>query len=487
MTARDISVSGTAQLLLVLSVFLSSCAVGPNYVRPEATKIPANYQVISKEWKVASPGANLPKGKWWEIFGDSVLNNLEEEVLSANQDLTAAAARFEQARDQANVALSGLFPNIGVGAVGSREHDSQNRPNSGTGNAFGTSYTYNNFAVPFDLNWELDLWGRVRRQVEGARANVQASADELESVKLEITSELAADYFSLRALDADRRSLDSTIRIYRKALQLVKNRRAGGLASDLDVVQAETVLRAAEAEVPDNELQRQKFQDALAVLTGNNATLFHLEPEPLDTLPPIIPPGLPSELLERRPDVAAAERRMAAANADIGIAAAAFFPTVSLSGVAGWQSTNSATLFSAPSGLWAVGASIFQPLFEGGKLKAELGIAKGAYAETVANYRESVLTAFADVEDNLAAQHFLDKEYRADEHALESAERELQIAGNQYYYGLVTYLNVSSAMETVLGLRRAVDRLRGERFVAAVALIKSLGGGWQRPDSVSAP
>ncbi len=486
MTACDISVSRTTQMLLVVSVLLSGCAVGPNYVRPEATNIPASYHVISSEWKVASPTANLPKGKWWEVFGDSVLNNLEEEALSTNQNLNAAAARFEQARAQANVAQSGLFPNIGVGAAGSRENDSQNRPNSNTGKAFDTSYTYNNFAVPFNVNWEVDLWGRVRRQVESARANVQASADELESVRLEITSEVAADYFTLRSLDADKQSLDSTIQVYSKALQLVRNRRAGGLASDLDVAQAETVLRTAEAQVPDNELQRQKFQDALAVLIGRNASLFHLAEAPLDTLPPVIPPGLPSELLERRPDVAAAERRMAAANANIGVATAAFFPTISLSAMAGWQSTNSTTLFNAPSGLWAVGASLFEPLFEGGKLNAEFSMAKGAYAETVADYREIVLTAFADVEDNLAAQRFLEEEYRADERALVSAERQLHFAGNQYYYGLVTYLNVSSAMATVLGLRREVDRLRGERFVAAVALIKSIGGGWQAPDSVGA-
>ncbi len=480
--------SPPATLLKLLVIgnltLLSGCAVGPNYVQPEATEIPSNYQVIQSEWKLAAPSAKMPKGKWWEFFGDSVLNSLEEEALAANQNLKASAARFEQARAQANVALSGLFPNIGVGAVGTREHDSQNRPNSGTGKASGSSYTYNNFIVPFDLNWELDLWGRVRRQVETAQANLQASADELESVRLEITSEIAADYFTLRALDADKQLLDSTIQVYRKALWLVRNRRAGGLASDLDVAQAETVLRTAEAQVPDDELQRQKFQDALAVLTGKNASLFHLAGEPLHTVPPVIPPGLPSDLLERRPDIAAAERRMAAANANIGVATAAFFPTISLSGVVGLQSTNSAALFSAPSGLWAVGASLFQPLFEGGKLSAELSLAKGAYAETVADYRETVLTAFADVEDNLAAQRFLDEEYRANKYALQSAARQLEVAGNQYYYGLVTYLNVSSAEATALGLQRAVNRLRGERFVAAVALVKSLGGSWQVPDSV---
>ncbi len=473
-----------ALILSVSFAFIAGCAVGPNYVRPEATEVPANYQVISGEWKVATPSAKLPKGKWWEIFGDSVLNRLEEDALDANQNLTVAAARFDQARSQANVAFSGLFPNIGVGAAATRQHDSQNRPNSNTGKAFGSSYTYNNFSVPFYLNWELDLWGRVRRQVEAARANVEASADELESVKLEITSEVAADYFTIRAFDADRQLLDSTIQVYRKALQLVRNRRAGGIASDLDVAQAETVLRTAEAQVPGNELQRQKFQDALAVLTGRNASLFHLGGMPLDSLPPIIPPGIPSELLERRPDIASAERRMAAANANIGVATAAFFPTISLGGLAGWQSTNSLSLFDAPSGLWAVGASLFQPLFEGGKLQAELSLAKGRYAETVANYRETVLTAFANVEDNLAAQKFLNEEYQANLSALESATRQLKIADNRYRAGLISYLNVSSAQTTALELQRAVSRVRGELFVAAVALVKSIGGGWAATDSV---
>ena len=480
--------SPLATLLKLLVIgnlaLLSGCAVGPEYVRPEATEIPSNYQVVRSEWKVAVPSANVPKGKWWEIFGDSVLNNLEDEALSANQSLSAAAARFEQARAQANVAFSGLFPNIGVGVTATHQHDSENRPVSNTGKAAGHAYTYNNFTVPFDLNWELDLWGRVRRQVEAARANVQASADELESVRLAITCEVAADYFTLRALDADRQYLDSTIQVYRRALQLVKNRRAGGLVSDLDVAQAETVLRTAEAQGPDDELQRQKFQDALAVLTGRNASLFHLAEMPLDTVPPVIPPGIPSELLERRPDVAAAERHMAAANANIGVATAAFFPTVSLGAVAGFQSTNASTLFNAPSGLWAVGASLFQPLFEGGKLNAQLSLAKGAYAQSVADYRQSVLSAFADVEDNLAAQRFLGEQYQANLSAFKSATRQLEIADNQYRAGLVSYLNVSSAQTTALGLQRVVNRLRGERFVAAIALIKSIGGGWQNPERI---
>ncbi len=465
-------------------ILVSGCAVGPNYVRPEATTAASNYTGVSSGWKVATPQANLSKGKWWEIFGDSVLNHLEEDALDANQNLKAAAARFEQARAQANVALSGLFPQIGVGANAARQHDSGNRPLSNTGKAAGQGYTYDNFSVPFDLNYELDLWGRVRRQVEAANANLQANADNLEWIKLEIASEIAADYFSLRALDADQVMIDSTVQVYRKALQLVRNRRAGGLASDLEVAQAETILKTAEAQLPDDELQRTRFQNALAVLTGKNASLFTIAPEPLNIEPPIIPPGLPSELLERRPDIASSERLMAAANANVGVATAAFFPTISLNGLAGFQSINPASFFNWSSELWAVGTSLSMPLFEGGKLSAQLSGAKAAYDETVANYRQTVLEAFADVENNLAAQNLLSQQYGAENSALESALKQYKIADNQYRAGLITYLNVSTSAATVLALQTNVSRIRGERFVAAIALIKSIGGGWKKTDTV---
>ena len=470
--------------VVVLTIFLAGCAVGPKYARPNATTILSNYENVPPGWKIAAPQANLPKGKWWGIFGDSVLNNLEEEALNANQDLKAAIARFVQARAQADVASSGLFPKITAGVNATRQKDSDNRPLSNTGKSAGQGYTYDNFSVPFDLSYELDFWGRIHRQVEAANANLQANADNLEWIKLEITSEVAADYFSLRSLDADKVTIDSTIQVYRNAFQLVRNRRAGGLASDLEVAQAETVLKTAEAQLPDNELKRTKFQNALAVLTGKNTSLFRIEPEPLNIEPPIIPPGLPSELLERRADIASAERLMAAANANVGVATAAFFPTISLSGLAGFQSAAAAALFNLPSTLWAIGTSLTMPLFEGGKLNAQLSAAKAAYDETVANYRKTVLEAFADVENNLAAQRFLSQQYELEYSALESAQKQLKIADNQYRAGLITYLNVSSAAATVLALQTNVSRIRSERFVAAVALIKSIGGGWQAENSL---
>ncbi len=463
---------------VVLTIYLAGCAVGPKYVRPNATPIASNYANVPPGWKMASPQANLPKGKFWEVFGDSVLNKLESDAMDSNQTLQAALARFEQARAQADVASSGLFPKISVGASAGRQKDSNNRPLSNTGKEAGQGFTYNNFSIPFNLSYELDLWGKIRRQVEAANANLQANADYLEWIKLEIVSEVAADYFTLRVLDAYKVLIDSTTEVYRKAYQLVQNRRVSGLASDLEVAQAETILKTAEAQLPDNELQRTKFQNALAVLSGKSPSLFNIPPDALNLLPPVIPPGLPSELLERRPDIASAERLMEAANANIGVAVSAFYPTISLGGTAGLQSINIATLIDAPSALWSVGASFFQPLFEGGKLNAQLRAAKASYDESVANYRQTVLLAFSDVENNLSAQKLLAQQYETEVSAMESAQKQFQIAYNQYRSGLVTYLNVSSAAALVLSLQTNVNRIQTERFVAAVALIKSIGGGW---------
>jgi len=461
-------------LPVLTALVITGCAVGPDYRRPEATTIPSVYAGVSKEWKVATPRAHLPKGNWWKIFGDPELNKLEAEAAEANQDLKAAVARFDQARAQADVARSGLFPHVGVSAIPVGQLDSENRPVGGK-----PGETYATYTVPFDLSYEVDLWGRVRRTVESATAQRQARADDVESVRLAIQAEVAADYLSIRALDADKALLLSSIDAYRKSLVLVRNRRAGGVVSDLDVAQAETVLRTAEAQLPDNALQRAKFEHALAVLIGKNASLFHIEERPLEVDPFIIPPDLPSDLLERRPDIAAAERRMAAANADIGVATAAFFPAVQLGGLAGFQSGDIATLFSWPSWFWAVGSSLAQPLFEGGQLSANLRQAKAAYEETVAKYRGTVLAAFADVEDNLAAEHLLASEYNRQLAALQAARKQQQISNNRYNAGLVTYLDVATAQNLALEAERTGVRLQGQQLVAVVALIKSLGGGWK--------
>jgi multidrug efflux system outer membrane protein len=465
-------------LSAVIATVMTGCAVGPNYQRPQATTIPSAYAGVSEEWKIATPQAHLPKGNWWKIFGDAELDRLESEAAKANQDLKAAVARFDQARAQADVARSGLFPHVGVSALPAGQLDSENRPVGGK-----PGETYATYTVPFDLSYEVDLWGRVRRTVESATAQTQASADDVESARLAIQAEIVADYISIRALDADKALLLSSIDAYKKSLALVRNRRAGGMVSDLDVAQAETVLRTAEAQLPDNALQRVKFEHALAVLVGMNASGFHIEEQPLDIAPLIVPPDLPSELLERRPDIAAAERRMAAANANIGVARAAFFPTLKLSGLAGFQSGEISNLLGWPSLFWALGSSLSQPLFEGGQLTANLRQAKAAYEETVAKYRGTVLAAFADVENNLAAEHLLANEYDKQLAALESARKQLEISNNRYSSGLVTYLDVATAQNTALSAERTGVRLRGQQLVAAVALIKSLGGGWQASDS----
>jgi multidrug efflux system outer membrane protein len=475
-------------LWFLVTAMLAGCVVGPNYRRPEATTIPAAYAGASGEWKLAAPSDHLPKGNWWEMFGDPELNRLEADVLSANQELRAAAFRFEQARAVVDVARSGLYLRLGISATATAQHDSANVPVGGK-----PGQTYANYRVPFDVGYELDLWGKVRRRVEAARAQAEAAAADVEFVKLALQAEVAADYFTLHALDAEVALLRSSVEVYRKSLELTRSRRAGGIVSDLDVAQAETVLSTAEAQLDDTVLQRARFEHALATLTGRPASSFTVTERPLEPEPVVVPPGLPSELLERRPDIAAAERRMAAANAGIGVAKAAFFPTIRLGGAAGLQSGDLGTLFRIPSLLWAVGPSVTLPLFQGGELRASLRGATSSYEEAVARYRQAVLVAFQDVENNLSAQRLLALELEHATAALEAARKQLEIANNRYRAGLVIYLQVATAQNLALERERALVRLRGQRFVTAVALVKSLGGGWQglegerRADSGTGP
>ena len=467
-------------LAWVAVMLLAGCTVGTDYHRPAAVEtMPDAYDGATHEWKVATPRADLSKGSWWEVFGDPELNRLEARATEANQQLQAAVTRFAQARASADVARSALFPRIGAAFEATRQRDSARRPVNTTGKDAGEAFTYDNFTLPFDLSYEVDLWGRVRRQVEAARATAQADAADVEGVRLAIAAEVAADYFTLRALDAEKTALLAIIEADRKVLELTRHRRAGGLVSDLDVAQAETVLKIAEAQLPSLTLTRSKFEHALATLTGQPAPLFHLPSVSLDREPPVIPAELPSELLERRPDIAAAEHRMASANADIGVAKSAFFPSVRFNGMAGLQNIDAGTLFNWSSRLWAVGPTLSLPLFEGGRLQANLRGSKAAYEETVARYRQTVLTAFAEVEDNLAAQRLLTSQYEQELAAWEAARKQLEIANQRERSGLVTYLQVASSQTAALERERIVARLRGQRFAAAVALVKSLGGNWQ--------
>jgi multidrug efflux system outer membrane protein len=455
--------------------------VGPDYKRPDATTIPAAYAGATNGWKIAQPQAQLPKGNWWEMFGDPQLNTLETDAAAANQQLKAAVQRFAEARATMDVARSGLFPNIGLSPSATRERVSPNAPLTTTGKAVGQASTFNDFTVPLDLSYEVDLWGRVRRTVESARAQAQASADDLEAIKLAIQAEMAVDYFSVRALDSEEAVLHSSVQVFTKSFNLTTNLRAGGVATDLDVAEAETVLKTTQAQIPAVALQRAQFEHALALLVGQPASTFRIPEQSLSAMPPFIPPGIPSELLERRPDISAAERRMAAANADIGVAKAAFFPTVELNGLAGLESLNAGTLFNWSSRMWAIGPSLTLPIFEGGRLRADLRLANATYGEMIANYRESVLTAFSEVEDNLSAQNLLASQYSAQSEALLAARKELEVANNRYRDGLTTYLDVATAESTELNIEFAATQLHGQQLVAAVSLVKSLGGGWQQP------
>ena len=466
-------------LSLMALTFLAGCAVGPDYKRPAATTIPAAYSTATNGWKAAEPHGDVPKGNWWEIFGDPELNDLESQAAAANQQLKVAVARFAEARAQMDVTRSGLFPNIAVSGSATRQRVSPNAPSTTTGQASGHSPTYNDFTVPLDFSYEVDLWGRVRRGVESARAQAQASADDVETIKLMIQAEVAADYFTLRALDSQREVLFSSVQVFTKSYELTLNRRRGGVATDLEVAQAETILKTTQAQLPSVALQRAQVEHALALLVGQNASTFRIPERILSATPPLVPTGLPSELLERRPDISAAERRMAAANANIGVAKAAFFPTIQLNGLAGLESVDAGTLFNSSSRLWAVGPSLTLPLFEGGKLRANMRFAQAAYEEMVASYRQTVLTAFSEVEDNLAAQILLASQYELESGALVAARKQLEVANNRYRDGLITYLEVATAESTELNIEFSTVQLRGQRLVAAIALVKSLGGGWQ--------
>jgi multidrug efflux system outer membrane protein len=464
---------------------IAGCSVGLDFHRPPAIAsqpVPAAFtETVSAtnlpEWKVAQPAANLSRGAWWKIFDRAELNRLEQLATTNNQSLAATAAQVEQARALVKIARADFFPQLSAQPSYTRQRTSVNAPVSGK--SAGTAYTYNTFLAPLDLNWELDLWGRVRRESEGAQARFAAVADDLESARLSLQAEVASDYFMLRSLEAEHALVADTITTYRRSLELTQNRRKGGIASDLDVSQAETQLRVAEAELPALDLQRETVLHALATLCGQPATGFQLAPENVAASAiPNLPVSLPSELLERRPDIAAAERRMSAANADVGVAKSAFYPRVFLTGVAGYQSLSTSTFFDWPSHVWALGPSVNLPLFTGGRNRAQLAVARAAYDETVANYRETALTAFQEVEDELSAQRLLAAQFGAQSAAVAAAQHTLDISNNRYRAGLETYLDVATAQSATLSNERTVVQLAGQRLVAEVALIKALGGGW---------
>ena len=474
------------------AAMLAGCAVGPDYQRPAAVAtnaLPAAFAGVTDThavvWKSAQPSAHLPRGSWWEVLGDAELNRLETLATAGNQQLASALAHFDQARALVKVARADYFPQLSAAPGFTRQRTSGNQfQRSGTSG--GGSATFNTFSVPLDAGWELDLWGRVRRQVEGSRARMTAASDDLEAARLALQAEVAINYFNLCSLDVQRRVLEETATAYRRSLELTQNRHTSGIATELDVAQADTQLQGTLAQIPAIELNRANVFHALATLCGLPPAGFSARPATnVFTAGPAVPVALPSELLERRPDVAAAERRMAAANADVGLAAAAFYPRVTLNGLAGFQSFDAGTLFNWESRLWSVGPSVQWPLFTGGRNRAELESARAAYAAAVAEYRQTVLNAFQEVEDQLAAQVLLARQFEAENAALKSARRTLEISTTRYKGGVITYLEVSIAQSAALAHEQTVVQLGAQRLAATVSLIKALGAGWDERDRLT--
>ncbi len=455
----------------LLLILIAGCAVGPRYSRPTAP-VPPTFKEEPPNWKQAQPADQVIRGNWWEIFGDPQLNSLEAQINISNQTLKAAEAQFAQARAFLRLNRADLYPTVTAGASASRNRLSENRPLAGS----VTNYT--DLVLPADVSYEPDVWGRVRRAVEAARASAQASAADLQSVSLSLHAELAADYFQLRTLDAEEQLLTSTVSAYEKALQLTQNRYQGGVASAVDVAQAETQLETTRAQAVDITVQRAQFEHAIAALIGMPPANFGIPPNPWKTPPPQVPVGLPSYLLERRPDIAAAERQVAAANAQVGVARAVYFPLLTFSATGGFEGTTISNWLTGPSGFAAAGLSALATVFDVGRRRAINEQARGAYDQSVANYRETVLTAFQEVEDNVAALRILEDEARTQDVAVGAAERSLGLSNNRYRGGVVTYLEVITAQSAALSNERAAVDILRRRMTATVLLIKALGGGW---------
>jgi len=456
---------------LVLVVALGGCAVGPDYHKPDAPTA-SRYKEL-EGWHSATPRDELPRGSWWAIFGDPTLDELMKRVDVSNQNLRVSEARVRQARAAADQARASLFPvlNANASATRSKSPSLPNAPSFATG-------AVNNYSASLNASWELDLWGRVRRSVEAGEASWQASAADLEAARLSARATLAQDYFALRVADTTKRLLEDTVQAYQRSLELTQNRYNAGVVARVDVVQAEVQLKSAQASLIDVGVDRAQLEHAIALLVGETPARFSLPAADLALKVPDVPVALASEMLERRPDVAAAERDVAAANAQIGVAKAAYFPTLTLTGADGFRTTNLASLFSAPSRFWSLGAAATEALFDGGARRAATAQAVAAYDAQVATYRQTVLAAFQDVEDNLAALRILEQEATLQDEVVRSARQAADLTTNQYRAGVVSYLNVIAAQTTAYTNERTAVSVLGRRLTAAVGLIKALGGGW---------
>jgi len=456
---------------LAAAAAVAGCMVGPDYVRPGAPVPPAYSEM--EGWKRAEPRDTLPRGEWWRMFGDPELDALAARINISNQNVQAAAANVRQAQAIAAQARAGLFPTLSAGATVTRSKapSLSNQPSFATG-------PVNNYNANLNASWALDLWGSIRRSVEAGEAAWQSSAAQLEATRLSAYSSLAVSYFALRITDAQRTVLEETVKAYQQTLQLTQNRYAAGVAAKVDVVQAQVQLQSTQAQLVDLSVTRAQLEHAIATLVGEPAPTLSIARAPIVATLPAIPLGVPSDLLERRPDIAAAERTVASANAQIGVAQAAFYPTLTLSGAIGFRSTSYANWFTTPSQFWSLGAALAQVLFDGGLRRAVSDQAIATYDADVAGYRQTVLTAFQQVEDNLAALHFLEEEARLQDEAVRGARVAVELTTNQYKAGTVSYLNVIAAQQIALNNENNAVNVLGRRLAASVLLVTALGGGW---------
>ena len=472
---------GSGLVLLIAAVLqFAGCAVGPRYKTPTAPVPPAYKE--NANWKVAQPSDTKLGGNWWEIFNDPQLNALQEQINISNQNLKVAFAQYQEARAALRYARADYYPSLTAGPSASRQKYTGNRPASAA-----SGITFNDFVFPVYLNYQVNAWGRVSKNVESYREQAQASAADLAVVNLTMHADLAVNYFAARTLDAEEKLLRDTVAQYEQALQLNTDRYQGGLASEVDVEQAKTVLETTRAQLVDVGVARAQYENAVAVLVGKPPAEFTLPPLPLTAPPPSIPVGLPSELLERRPDIAAAERLVASANAQVGLAQVAYYPLVNIVASGGFESGTITTLFQGPSALWSVGAAVAYTIFDAGKRRATNDQAKAAYDASVASYRQTVLTGFQQVEDNLAALRILEHEAAIQATAVEAAAKSLDLSNTRYEGGVTSYLEVITAQNAALSDEVTAVNILGRRMASAVLLIEALGGGWDRSELPQRP
>ena len=471
------------RVLIAIAVLqLTGCVVGPKY-HPPALQAPAAYKEVG-DWKPAQPNDQNLGGEWWKIFQDTQLDVLEAQVNVSNQNLKAAEAQFRQARAALRYNRADYYPTATAGLSATRTRVSAHRPPP---SSIFDGITYNDFTLPFDISYQADVWGRVRKNVESYREQAQASAADLATVNLSMHADLAIDYFQARSLDAQEQLLNSTVTQYEQALELNQNRFEGGIASEVEVEQAKTQLQTTRAAAIDVGVLRAQYEHAVAILIGKPPSEFSLPPLPLTMPPPRIPVSVPSQLLERRPDIAAAERRVASANAQIGVAKSAYYPVIGLTGSGGFESSSITTLLQGPSGLWSVGLSAVGTIFDGGRRHALTDQARAAYDFQVAAYRENVLTGFQQVEDNLAAVRILENEAKVQDEAVVAAQRSLDLSVTRYKGGVTSYLEVITAQSAALANEVTAVNILGRRMANTVLLIQALGGGWERSSLADRP